>query len=37
MTGIDQHMPSLGGAEWLNSAPLGPAEHVVVPHVEALR
>jgi hypothetical protein len=20
------HMPSLGGAEWLNSTPLGPAE-----------
>src|SRR5882672_10860225 len=27
------HMPSLGGAEWLNSEPLGPAElrgHVVL-------
>jgi hypothetical protein len=28
-----RHMPSLGGAEWLNSEPLGPAElrgHVVL-------
>jgi hypothetical protein len=37
MTGFDLHMPSLGGAESLDSEPLGSAEHVVLPHVEALR
>jgi hypothetical protein len=37
MTGYDLHLPSLGGAESLDSEPLDPAGHVVAPHVEAVR
>ena len=37
MTGFDLHMPSLGGTEPLDSEPLGPTGHVVLPQVEVLR
>jgi hypothetical protein len=31
------HLPSLGGAESLDSEPLGPAGPLVLPHAEAPR